>query len=274
MWACTPLVIDPIGASAGSRSGHRSPNMSRLTSPWSLATPLDRPASRSPMTAMLNGSSRVVGGPVAEGDEVLEADADLLAPGAEVAVHQLEREPVDARRDRGVGGEDAPGPHGLDGLGVAEPLVDDELADALEAEEPGVALVGVEHLGLDADGLQRPDAADAEQDLLAQPVLGVAAVEAVGDLADLVGVLLDVGVEEVQRHPADARLPHLGHQRHAGQVDLDPDAVARGQRHDVRVEQRVALLLPAVGVEALAEVAVAVEQADARRAARRGRWTT
>ena len=126
-----------------------------------------------------------------------------------------------------------------------------------------MALVGVEHLGLDADGLQRPHAADAEQDLLAQPVLDVAAVQPVGDLADLVGVLLDVGVEEVQRHPADARLPHLGHERHAGQVDLDPDAVARRQRHDVGVEQRVALLLPAVGVEALAEVAVAVEQADA-----------
>ena len=42
-----------------------------------------------------------------------------------------------------------------------------------------------------------------------------------------------------------------------------PHPVARRQRHDVGVEQRVALLLPAVGVEALAEVAVPVEQADA-----------
>ena len=112
-------------------------------------------------------------------------------------------------------------------------------------------------------GLQRPDAADAEQDLLAQPVLGVAAVEPVGDTADLVAVLLDVGVEEVQGHPADVRLPQLGHQRElvGGEVDLDPDALAAGERHDVGVEQRVALLLPAVGVEALAEVAVPVEQA-------------
>ena len=48
----------------------------------------------------------------------------------------------------------------------------------------------------------------------------------------------------------------------AGEVDLDLHVVAPGERHDVRVEQRVALLLPAVGVEALAEVAVPVEQTD------------
>jgi hypothetical protein len=44
-----------------------------------------------------------------------------------------------------------------------------------------VALVGVEHLRMDAERPQRPHAADAEDDLLAQPVLGVAAVEPVGD---------------------------------------------------------------------------------------------
>ena len=98
-------------------------------------------------------------------------------------------------------------PHGLDGLGEREPVVGDALADALEAEEAGVALVGVEHLGVDVEGLQRPDAADAEQDLLAQPVLGVAAVEAVGDGAQLGVVAVDVGVEQVQPHPADVGPP-------------------------------------------------------------------
>ena len=56
-----------------------------------------------------------------------------------------------------------------------------ELADALERQEAGVALVGVEHLGFEAEGAQDAHAADAEDDLLAQAVLGVAAVEAVGD---------------------------------------------------------------------------------------------
>ena len=57
VWACTPLVIEMIGASSGGMSGHRSPNISRLTSPCSCATPLDRPASRRPITAMLKRSS-------------------------------------------------------------------------------------------------------------------------------------------------------------------------------------------------------------------------
>ena len=84
---------------------------------------------------------------------------------------------------RRVGGEDAAGADRLDRLAEGEARLLDELADALEAEEAGVALVGVEHLGVDAERVERPHAADAEQDLLAQPVLGVAAVEAVGDVA-------------------------------------------------------------------------------------------
>ena len=86
----------------------------------------------------------------------------------------------------------------------------DVLADPLEAEEPGVALVGVEHVGFDAERPQRPHPTDAEHDLLAQPMVLVAAVEPVGD-GDAVGrVALDVGVEQVQRDAADVGPPHPG----------------------------------------------------------------
>ena len=81
-----------------------------------------------------------------------------------------------------------------------------------------------------AVGAQRPHAADAEQHLLQQPVLAAAAVEPVGDLALGRRVVLDVGVEQQQRHPADLRLPDLRVQRAAaGQVDRDLQrrAVAR-----------------------------------------------
>ena len=98
---------------------------------------------------------------------------------------------------------------GLDGGGERQPG-GDELADPLEAEEPGVALVGVEHVRLEAEGAQRPHAADAEHDLLAQAVVLVAAVEAVGD-GDAVGrVALDVGVEQVERDAPDVGPPHVG----------------------------------------------------------------
>ena len=64
-------------------------------------------------------------------------------------------------------------------------------------------------------GAQRADAADAEQQLLAEAVLRGAAVQAVGDLAVVVGVALDVGVEQQQRHPADLGDPDAGDQRRA-----------------------------------------------------------
>ena len=71
-----------------------------------------------------------------------------------------------------------------------------------------MALVGVEDLGRRGAGdagvdAQRAHAADAEQQLLAQAVLAVAAVQAVGDVAVVLRVLLDVGVEQQQRDAAD-----------------------------------------------------------------------
>ena len=128
--------------------------------------------------------------------------------------------------------------------------------------------------GAGVAGDARPDperayAAHAEQQLLAQPVLGVAAVEAVGDVAVVGAVLLDVGVEQQQRHAADVRDQDAGHQvRAVGQRDRDrgaaPVGLAElGERELVGVEDRIALLLPAVAVERLLEVAVAVEQAHA-----------
>ena len=78
-----------------------------------------------------------------------------------------------------------------------------------------------------------------------------------------------VGVEQQQRHAADLGLPDVGVQlAAAGQPERDD---ARGavrlaqqrQRQAVGVEDRVGLLLPAVAVQALLEVAGLVEQADA-----------
>ena len=113
-----------------------------------------------------------------------------------------------------------------------EPLVA-EFADAFQAEEAGVALVGVEHLGRGVAGepavrAHRPHPADAEQHLLEQPVLAAAAVEPVGDVAFAGVVLLDVRVEQQQRYAADLGLPDPGVQRAAagqGEGDLGGCAV-------------------------------------------------
>ena len=92
-------------------------------------------------------------------------------------------------------------------------VVGDQPADPLEAEEPGVALVGVEDLRVDAERVERPHPTDAEQDLLAEPMLDVAAVETVGDATLLGGVLLDVGVEQVELDAAHVGPPHPCDQR-------------------------------------------------------------
>ncbi len=255
-------MIEPIGTSSAGTSGQRSREHLAADHAVELGDAVgpagEAQAHHRHVEPLVGG----VAGAVAERHELVERDADLARPPAEVLVDQLAGEAVDAGGHRRVGREDAAGPHGLDGLAVGEARVLHELADALEAEEAGVALVRVEHLRVDAQRAERPHAADAEEDLLAQAVLGVAAVEAVGDAAQLGRVLVDVGVEEVQRDPTDLRLPDAGDERGAGEVDLDA-LVAREQRHGVRVEVGVALLLPAVGRERLAEVAVAVEEADA-----------
>jgi hypothetical protein len=70
-----------------------------------------------------------------------------------VAGDQFAVEPVDAGGHRGVGGEDGTGAHRLERRRSPSPYRSrHELADALQAEEPGVALVGVEHLGRGVPG--------------------------------------------------------------------------------------------------------------------------
>ena len=85
-------------------------------------------------------------------------------------------------------------------------------------KKPGVALVHVEHLGRGqalhfGERADRAHPADAGQDLLLDPVLLVAAVEPVGDAAQIVLVLRDVGVQQQQRDSADLRDPDARPQR-------------------------------------------------------------
>ncbi len=170
-----------------------------------------------------------------------------------------------------MGGEHAPGTHGLDRLVEAEPL-GDVLTDPLQAEEPGMALVGVEHLGVQAERPQDPHPADAQHDLLADAVLGVPTVEPIGDVVAGLAVAVHVGVQEEQPDPSDVDLPGLDLHRVTGQVHGDGDT-RRADGQAVRIELGEALLLQAVGVEPLAEVALVVEQPDAdqRQAQVRGR---
>ena len=90
-----------------------------------------------------------------------------------------------------------------------------------------------------------------------------------GDRPVRVGVLRDVGVEQEDRDPADLGDPDRdgrGRDPAAGRVTRSGVAVGVGrpeQRQAVEVVVGVGVLLVAVGVDRLAEVALAVEQPDA-----------
>ena len=152
----------------------------------------------------------------------------------------------------------ASSPSGFD-LGGSSWLTYDELADALEAEEAGVALVGVEHLRMNVERSKCPYSTDPEDDLLAQTVLFVAAVEPIGDGDGFRRVRWHVRVEQVQPDPADVGAPHSHGHRNIGEVDDDFDT-GWMQPECVGIDAFVALLLPAVVVEELVEVALCVEQ--------------
>ena len=201
-------------------------------------------------------------GPVPQFHQPLDRDPTRLGPVAEVPLDQLPGEPIDAGGHRSVGGEHRAGADRLERLVEAEAVELHATPDPLESEEAGMALVGVEHLDVDTQRIERPDPADAEEDLLAETVLHVAPVEAVGHQLERLGVLGKVGVEQVQRRAPDIRPPDLCLEHLPVELHLDAYPVAQLQRHRMRVQVREALLLPAVDAERLTEVPVAVEEAD------------
>ena len=174
---------------------------------------------------------------------------------------QSELEVIVPRRDGRVGRE-----HDLfaDLVGVVVALLTHEL----EGQESGVSLVEVEGLDVHvAQVAQHPQPPDPQDELLAEAVVVVPAVEVPAELAVVGMVGLEVRVQEVD-----------GQRVSGGPDDLvDPDShldlpSLEGEQDAVGQERQLVggvpldrlLLLPVVGVELLDEVALAVEQGDPR----------
>lgn len=210
-----------------------------------------------------------VGGVLAaEGEEAFEVQPEAWEHGGEVFFDQAWREAVDAGGYGSVRGEDLPGGDGLADLVEAQAGFFAQACDAFEGEQGGVAFVDVEDGGVFAEGGKGFDAPDAEDDLLLDAGFHVPAVEVFGDIAVGSCVLWEVGVQEVERDAADVCAPDADGDGSAGEVDADFDLCAGFGVDDAldglvgRVDVGVDLLLVAVGVEVLVEVAVAVEEAD------------
>ena len=208
-----------------------------------------------------------VGVGAAEGEEPVGIDPE---PSRDVRERLDERSGLVrlvARRHRGVRGEHA-------ALSRGRQRVVDRLAggDAarrqLEGGERGVPLVEVEDAGLDPERLEDAHGADAEQAVLAEARERVALVEAGRDPPVDGVVLVELGVEEVQRHATDLGAPHVERDLAAEERERQPEGRAVGARHlDGRQvlgdDLRPVLVLEPAAVDALLEVPLAVQEPDA-----------
>ena len=212
----------------------------------------------------LHAAAVVVG---AEREESIAVRAERAPAAGEMLLDQAERKRVVSGRHRRVRREHRRLANLLERVVEARALLD-QIADALQDDEAGVPFVEVKDAGIDAERLERAHAADAEDDLLLDAGLAIAAVEARRQLAIPRRVLLEAGVEQVERDAAEPHPPHGDQhraiaERHRGDARL---AVGRQRRFDRRVrpvEALVALFLPAFGGDVLMEVALRVHEADA-----------
>ena len=106
--------------------------------------------------------------------------------------------------------------------GLEGPPLLTQVADSLEGRESGMAFVQVEHARLGTNGFERANASDSKQDLLLKARFAVTAIETRRQVAVPRRVLLEIGIEQVERDPAEMYAPH-GHQHRA--------AAKRNRRH-------------------------------------------
>ena len=170
--------------------------------------------------------------------------------------------------NRGMGSENVRGDEGLSRFPEGKSLLCHDEADSLEGQESRMSFVHVGRGDFYAESGESPDAADAEDNLLANPRFLIAAVEGGSDRSVFGGVFGDVGIEKIEARPADLDLPDRRLHQPSGQFDRDEYGGAVGiaallDRHVVPVVLRIGLLLETVGVQVLFEVALAIQEADA-----------
>ena len=103
----------------------------------------------------------------------------------------------------------------------------DVVGGELERRERGMTLVEVEDAGLDPERAQRPHGADPEQPVLPEARERVALVQARGDPAVDRVVLVELGVEEVERDAADLDAPDVERDLAPGERERQPQRCHR-----------------------------------------------
>ena len=205
--------------------------------------------------------------PQSELEHALDRHAAAVEERAGEAPHEVGLEALVARRDRRVDREHAVPADGRPRV-VEWPALRHQLAGPLGEQQRRMTFVEVPHGGGEAECADRPDAPDPEDQLLVEPHLAPAHVQDVGDRTVRLRVLGQVGVEEQHRDSAHLGQPDRHVEFSVGQLDghgqrqpvlvLDP-----AERQPREVVVGVVVFLVPVGVDRLAEVALAIEEADA-----------
>ena len=222
---------------------------------------------RRPEREWRHPESGFVGLHLAERREFVPREAAALDDRLDAAAHELGIEHLVPGRHGRVRGEDGRRAQPVERGVAVEALLLDELTQPLQLEERRVPFVHVEHRRLEAERTQHADAADAEHELLTQPVPPVAAVQRVRHVTGPVRIALHLRVQEIERDPADARAPDADADRNeialvVGEHDLRRHRHER-QRQPDGVVARVALDLVVALVQRLPEVPAEVVQPDA-----------
>ncbi len=134
-----------------------------------------------------------------------------------------------------------------------------------------MALVHVKDRRLHAELAQQANPADAQQNFLHDAHGVVAAINARGQIAEMLGVFRAVGIEQIHRHAPDVHAPGLKEDAVHVNFHVAYERLAVGiqhgfERHIFRIHQIVEFGLPVVRVNGLLEIAFAVKQTDADKA--------
>ncbi len=199
-------------------------------------------------------------------EEALDGDAELADEIAEVPEDEIVPESIVARGYGRMRREHAGCGDGLERAfeRKSEPQM---LTQQLQDQERCVTFVEVPDRGLQTQCAQRAGAAEAEDHLL--PYAGglIATVEAVRDVTIGRSVFRSVGVEQVDGHATDLRLPQARDDVTAGYADGDfyplAAGVARGLYRQIPWRMLAVFgVLDTIVIDRLREVALLVKKPD------------